>query len=235
METVVDEIAPDIFRLSTFVPEVTPAGFTFNQFLIRAEEPMLFHCGMRGLFPAVSAALGRVMPVEALRWIAFGHIEADECGAMNAWLAASPRAEVVHGQLACDLSVRDMADRPPRALADDEVLDLGGRRMRFLATPHVPHAWEAGLYFEEESRTLFCGDLFAQVGPAPALTHDDIVAPAVAAEGAFHAMTMAPNTGEVLERLAGLEPTTLALMHGPSFSGDGAKALRDLAAALGVR
>jgi flavorubredoxin len=235
METAVDEIAPDVFRLSTFVPEVTPAGFTFNQFLIRAEEPMLFHCGMRALFPAVSAALGRVIPVETLRWIAFGHIEADECGAMNAWLAAAPRAEVIHGQLACDLSVRDMADRPPRALADDEVLDLGGRRMRFLATPHVPHAWEAGLYFEEEGRTLFCGDLFAQVGPAPALTHGDIVAPAVAAERAFHAMTMAPNTGEVLERLAKLEPATLGLMHGPSYAGDGARALRDLASALGVR
>jgi flavorubredoxin len=233
METVVDEVGPDVFRLSTFIPDVTPAGFTFNQFLVRAEEPMLFHCGMRAIFPMVSEALARVIPVDTLRWIGFGHIEADESGSMNAWLAAAPRAEVIHGQLACDVSLRDLADRPPRALADDEVIDLGGRRVRFLATPHVPHGWEAGLFYEEAGRTLLCGDLLTQIGPAPARTEADIVGPAVAAEQAFHAMTLSPNTGEVLERLAGLEPTTLALMHGPSYTGDGAKALRDLSSALG--
>jgi len=130
MDTRIDEIAPDLYRFSTFVPEIAPpAGFTFNQFLLMAEEPLLFHCGQRQLFPTVSAAVARVLPLERLRWLSFGHVEADECGAMNLWLAAAPRAQVAHGQLACMVSLNDLADRPPRALADGEVLDLGGRRV----------------------------------------------------------------------------------------------------------
>lgn len=232
MQTTVHEIATDIFRLSTLVPGVTPDGFSFNQFLIRAEEPMLFHCGARAMFPLISEALARVIPVDRLRWISFGHVESDECGAMNAWLAAAPHAQIMHGQLACDVSLNDMADRAPRALADDEVVDLGGKRVRFLYTPHVPHGWECGVFMEETAGTLLCGDLFTHTGDGPAVTSGDVVGAALAADAMFHAMSLAPNTAAVLERLATLQPRTLAIMHGSSFSGDGAKALRDLAAGL---
>ncbi len=156
METRIHEIADGVYRLSTFVPEVSPDGFTFNQFLVTADEPMLFHAGHRQMFPLISEAVGRILPVERLRWIGFGHVEADECGAMNAWLSAAPNASVVHGRLACDVSLNDLCDRPPRALADGEVLDLGGKRMRWLDTPHTPHGWEAGVFFEETAETLFC-------------------------------------------------------------------------------
>ena len=230
MEVRVHEIADGVYRLSTFVPAVTPEGFTFNQFLILADEPMLFHTGMRGLFPAVSAAVERVMPVARLRWIGFGHVEADECGAMNAWLAAAPHATVAYGQLGCDVSLNDLADRPPRALADGEVLDLGGKRMRWLDTPHVPHGWEAGCFHEEIAGTLFCGDLLTHGGDPEPLTSADVLDAAIAMEEASGAMTMAPGTHTMLNRLAALSPHTLALMHGSSFSGDGATALRGLAA-----
>jgi flavorubredoxin len=232
MQTVTHEIAPNIFRFSTLVPGITPDGFGFNQFLILADEPMLFHCGPRAMFPLVSEAVKRVMSLDRLRWISFGHVESDECGSMNSWLAASPQAQVVHGQLACNVSLNDLADRPPRGLADDEVLDIGGRRMRFLATPHVPHGWEAGVFQEENSGTLFCGDLFAHTGDGPAVTQGDVVGPALASERMFHAMSMAPNTRPVLERLASLRPRTLAVMHGSSFEGDGAAALMALADGL---
>ena len=230
METKLDEIATGIFRLSTFVPEVAPpAGFTFNQFLVMGEEPLLFHCGQRGLFPSVSAAVARVLPLERLRWLSFGHVEADECGAMNLWLAAAPRAQVVHGALACMVSLNDLADRPPRALADGEVLDLGGRRLRWCDTPHVPHGWEAGVLYEETAGTLLCGDLLTHLGEGPALTRADIVGPAAAAEEAFLATAITPSTAPTLRRLAGLAPKTLAVMHGSSFAGDGAAALNALA------
>lgn len=229
METRVHEIADGVYRLSTFVPAVTPEGFTFNQFLIDADEPMLFHTGMRGLFPLVSAAVARVMPVERLRWIGFGHVEADECGAMNAWLAAAPSAEVAYGELGCDVSLNDLADRPPRALADGETLDLGGKRMRWLYTPHVPHGWEAGCFYEETGQTLFCGDLLTHGGDPDPLTSADVLAAAIAMEEASGAMSHAPRTGGELRRLAAFQPKTLALMHGASFAGDGAKALVGLA------
>ncbi len=232
MQTVTHEIAPDIFRFSTLVPGITPDGFGFNQFLIRADEPMLFHCGPRAMFPLVSEAAKKVMALDRIRWISFGHVESDECGSMNEWLAASPRAQVVHGQLACDVSLNDLADRLPRALADDEVLDIGGKRMRFLATPHVPHGWEAGVFHEETGGTLLCGDLFAHAGDGPAITQGDVVGPALAAEQMFHAMSMSPNTRPVLQRLASLKPKTLAVMHGSSFQGDGAAALMALAEGL---
>ena len=232
MQTDVHEIADGIYRLSTFVPDVTPQGFTFNQFLIDADEPMLFHCGHRALFPLVSAAADRVVPLSKLRWISFGHVEADESGSMNQWLAAAPSAQVLHGQLACEVSLNDLADRPPRALADAEVVDLGGRRVRFMHTPHVPHGWECGVFHEETTGTLLCGDLFTAAGRCDPLTRGDIVGPALATEQMFHAMTMSPNTGAVLERLAALQPGRLALMHGPSFEGDGAAALRGLAKGL---
>lgn len=228
--TTVDEIAPEIFRLSTYIPEVGPTGLAFNQFLIRDAEPMLFHTGMRQLFPLVSEAVASLLPLSELRWISFSHVEADECGAMNQFLAAAPRAEVVHGALACMVSLNDLADRPPQVVGD-EPLDLGAKRLRFLPTPHVPHNWESGLWFEDTTDTLLAGDLFTAGGNAPALTEDDIVAPAVAAEQVFHSTSGGPDLVPTIERLATLEPTTLALMHGPSFRGDGAGELRRLAAA----
>ncbi len=229
--TDVDEIADGIYRLSTWVPEVTPDGFTFNQFLLTGEEPLLFHTGMRGLFPLVAEAVAKVVPVESLRWITFGHVEADECGAMNMWLAAAPQSEVAHGALGCDVSLNDLCDRPPRALAEGEVIDLGGKRVRQISTPHVPHGWEAQVLFEETTGTLLCGDLFSQFGRPAAVTTGDIVEPAVVAEQLFHASSLAPNTGATLRMLADLQPTTLAVMHGASFTGDGGQALRDLATA----
>jgi flavorubredoxin len=229
MQTTTTEIADGVFRISTFVPEVAaPAGFTFNQFLIVADESMLFHCGSRAMFPLVSASVAKILPADRLRWISFGHIEADECGSMNMWLDAAPRAEIVHGQTACVTSLNDMADRPPRALTDGEILDLGNKRIRWCDTPHVPHGWEAGLIFEETTKTLFCGDLFAHVGAGPALTSEDLLASAIATENMFHAMCRGPNTGPVLRSLAALAPETLAVMHGSSFAGDAGSLLLGL-------
>jgi flavorubredoxin len=231
MKTEIDEIGERIYRFSTFVPEVAaPAGFAFNQFLIDAKEPLLFHCGPRAMFPLVSAALATLMPVERLRWITFGHVESDECGSMNLWLAAAPKAQIVHGQTACMVSLNDLADRPPRALADGEVLDIGGRRVRYIDTPHVPHAWESGLIYEEITGTLFCGDLLAQLGQGPALTTDSIVKAAIAAEEMFHATSPTPATGPTLRRLAALQPRRLAVMHGSCYAGDCTAALTELAA-----
>jgi flavorubredoxin len=231
METRIDEIAGGIYRLSTFVPEVAPpAGFAFNQFLVLGEAPLLFHTGPRRMFPLVRVALGRVVPPERLRWITFGHVESDECGAMNEWLATAPRAEVAHGETGCSVSLNDLADRAPRVLADGETIDLGnGKRVRWLDTPHVPHGWEAGIHYEEESGTLLCGDLFSQLGDGPALTQTDIVGPAIVAEDLFKASCLNPSMGPTIRRLANLAPRTLALMHGPSFAGDGAAALHALA------
>jgi flavorubredoxin len=229
METRVHEIADGVYRLSTFVPAVTPDGFTFNQFLIDADEPMLFHTGQRMLFPAVSEAVARVMPVERLRWIGFGHVEADECGAMNAWLAAAPHAQVAYGQLGCDVQLNDLSDRPPRALANGEVLDIGGRRMRWIDTPHVPHGWEAGVFYEEVEGVLFSGDLLTHGGDPAPFVETDIAGAAIALEEAMPAMSMAPATVRILRELAALSPTSLALMHGASVRGRAAAQLEALA------
>lgn len=230
IQPTVDEIADDIYRISTWIPDVSPDGFTFNQFLVRGDEPLLFHTGPRMMFPLVAEAVVSVIPVESLRWISFGHVEADECGSMNMWLNAAPDSQVVFGALGCDVSLNDLCDRPPRALDDGEVIDLGGRRLRQISTPHVPHGWEAQVLFEETTGTLLCGDLFSQVGAPAALTTDDVVDPAMAAEAMFHATCNAPHTGDVLRALGDLEPTTLAIMHGASFRGDGRKSLYELAA-----
>jgi flavorubredoxin len=230
MATTVNEIADGIFRLSTFVPEVAPpAGFTFNQFLVVGDEPLLFHTGPRRMFPLVREAVAKVIEPAKLRWITFGHVEADECGAMNEWLAIAPRAEVAHGAIGCSVQLMDLSDRPPRQLANGEVIDLGGgRRVRYLDTPHTPHGWDAGLVFEESTGTLLCGDLFTQVGNGAALTANDIVGPAIQAEDMFRFSALSPGMGSTIRRLAGLAPRTLALMHGPSFNGDAAAALRAL-------
>jgi flavorubredoxin len=229
LQTQTDEIADGIYRFSTFVPEVAATGFTFNQFLLLAEQPMLFHCGGRGMFPLVSDAVARVLPLERLRWISFGHVESDECGSMNQWLAAAPGATVMHGQTACMVSLNDLADRAPRILNDGETVDLGGKIVRWRDTPHVPHGWEAGLIFEEKTKTLLCGDLLSHAGSGPALVESDVLAPAIATEDMFHSMCLGPNTGPVLRALADLAPSTLAIMHGSSFAGDAACVLRGLA------
>jgi len=226
METTTHEIADGIHRISTFIPEV---GLPFNQYLVVADEPLLFHTGMRQLFPLVSEAVARIVDPTTLRHITFGHYEADECGAMNQWLAVAPRAEVVHGNIGVLVSLNDAADRPPRALADGEVVDLGGKRVRWIDTPHVPHGWDAGLLYEETTRTLFVGDLFTAIGEAPALSDADIVGPASAAEDAFMATALTPTTAPTIRRLAGLDAATLALMHGPAFTGDTGAALAGLA------
>jgi flavorubredoxin len=232
MKTEVAQIADDIFRLSTFVPDIAPpAGFTFNQFLIKAEEPLLFHCGPRRMFPLVSAAMSTIMPVEALRWISFGHVESDECGAMNLWLEAAPQSQVVFNPLGCMVSLNDLADRPPRPVTDDEALDLGGKRVRIIATPHVPHGWEAQVLYEETTRTLFCGDLFAHVGNGPSLVETDLLPMAMAGEEMFHSTSIGPATAPTIRRLAELRPERLALMHGSSFEGDASGQLERLAGA----
>lgn len=231
MDTKIAEIADGIYRLSTHVPDIAPpAGFTFNQFLILGDEPLMFHTGLRRMFPLNRDALSRIMPPETLRFIAFGHYEADECGAMNEWLAIAPRAEVAHGQTGVLVSLNDMADRAPRILQDGEVIELGrGKRVRYIDTPHTPHGWDAGVMFEESTGTLLCGDLFSQLGNGPALTEGDIVSPAIAAEDIFRYSALAPGMGSTIRGLARTAPKTLALMHGPSFSGDGAAALNALA------
>ncbi|MGW5751885.1 MBL fold metallo-hydrolase [Nocardia rhamnosiphila] len=229
MDIRTDEIADGVYRFSTFVPEVGPSGFTFNQFFVDAAEPLLFHTGMRALFPSVSAAIARIRPVADLRWITFGHVEADESGAMNLFLDAAPYAQVAHGAVGCQVSLDDLADRRPRRLADGEIIDLGDRRIQHFDTPHAPHNWEARVLYEESTGVLFCGDLMTQLGDGPALTGTDLVGPAEVAEDVFHATSLGPAVPATLHRLAGLRPTTLAVMHGSSFTGDGSTALRDLA------
>ncbi|HVT55492.1 MAG TPA: MBL fold metallo-hydrolase, partial [Xanthobacteraceae bacterium] len=200
METKVSEVADGIYRLSTFVPDIAPpAGFTFNQFLVLGDEPLMFHTGLRKMFPLNRAALARILPPERLRWIAFGHFESDECGAMNEWLAIAPRAQAAHGQTGCLVSLNDFADRPPRALNDGETIDLGGgKRVRYIDTPHTPHGWDAGVLYEESTRTLLCGDLFTQLGDGPAITGNDVVGPAIKAEDLFQYSSLSPNMGTAI-------------------------------------
>jgi len=225
METTSDEIADGIHRFSTYVPE---ADFMFNQFLVEADEPLLFHTGPRRMFPLVSRAVARIVPLDRIQWITFGHYEADECGSMNDWLAVAPGATIAHTAVGCMVSIDDMADREPRQLRHGELIDLGGRQVRHLSTPHVPHGWDAGLLFEESTATLFCGDLFTATGTSSAITSDDIVGPALAAEDIFGATCLTPATGATIRGLAELAPATLALMHGPSFDGDCERALFEL-------
>jgi len=229
MEAKIDEIGDKIYRLSVFVPDVAPPlGFTYNHFLIRGDEPLLFHCGRRKMFPLVSGAVAKIIPLDCLRWLTFGHFEADECGSMNEWLAAVPEAQLAHGVVGCRLSVADLADRSPRVLSDGEVIDIGGKRLRYIDTPHVPHGWDAGVLFEETTNTLFCGDLFAHLGNPPALTSSDIIGPAITLEDSVHPTSLGPTTAPTIRKLADLKPTLLATMHGASFCGDAVAALTAL-------
>jgi flavorubredoxin len=230
MDVRIDEIAEQTYRLSAFVPQAADgAGFTFNHFLIVGDEPLLFHCGLRKMFPLISAAVGKIIPVDRLRWLSFGHFEADECGSMNEWLAAAPGAEVIHGITGCRVSIADMADRAPRSLANGEVVDIGSKRIRYIDTPHVPHGWDAGVIYEETTRTLFCGDLFAHLGNGPPLTESDIVEPAMIAEDFYGLTSLGPATALNIRSLAELKPKTLAVMHGSSFVGDAEGAIHALA------
>jgi flavorubredoxin len=227
-----DEVADGIYRISTYLPDVVAArGLTINQFLVLADEPLLVHTGLRTTFPETVAAVARLVPLERLRWLSFGHVEADECGAMNHFLAAAPQLEVAFGELGCRVSLGDMADRPPRSLAPGEAIDLGGRRVVVVPTPHAPHNLEAQVLYEETTRTLLCGDLFTQLGPGPAVTTGYLIDAALAAEEVLRTTTPGDAVPRALEHLADLEPRTLAVMHGSSFEGDGGMALRELARA----
>ena len=227
------EIAAGIYRISTPVATPDVGGFSFNQYLIVDEAPLLFHTGPRRMFPLVREAVSRVMPVARLRYVAYSHFEADECGALNSWLAAAPRAVPVCSQVAALVSVNDFADRAPRALSDGEELSLGRHRMRWFDTPHMPHGWDCGLIMDMSTRTFFCGDLFTQGGAGEmALTESDIFGPSEAFRAPMDYYAHAPQTGTILERLAREAPTTLACMHGSAWRGDGAQLLRQLSAAL---
>jgi flavorubredoxin len=223
------EIADGIYRINTPL-SVVPGGFSFNQYLIVDDEPLLFHTGLRRMFPLVREAVATVMPVERLRYVALSHFEADECGSLNEWLAVAPHAVALCSRVAAMTSIQDVADRTPRALADGEMLSLGNHRVRWFDTPHLPHAWECGLMMERQTRTLLCGDLFTQPGDkTPALTESDILGPSEQMRKGLDCFAHAPNTREMLERLAAEEPATLACMHGSAWRGDGAALLRALA------
>ncbi len=227
----ITEIAPDVYRLSLFVPE---ANLQFNQFLVRDDEPLLFHTGMRGIFPLVREAVAKIIDPAQLRHIGFSHFEADECGALNDWLAIAPRAEAVCSFVGAVVSVNDFAIRPARGLADGDTFETGKYKFRFIQTPHLPHCWEAGLLFEETNRTLFSSDLFTHEGEVEPLTEKTIVEPARETYLSYNAGPLAGyqpytrQTEQNLQKLITLEPKTIAAMHGSSFTGDGAQALRDL-------
>jgi len=232
--TNVHEIADGIYRINTPVSLTgVPGHFNFNQYLIADDQPMLWHTGLRKLFPLVREAIAAVMPVERLRYLGLSHFEADECGALNEFLAIAPKAVPVCGQVAALVSLNDYADRAPRALVDGEDLSLGRHAMRWFDTPHMPHGWECGLMMDMSTRTFFCGDLFTQGGTGEvALTESDIFGPSEAFRAPMDYYAHAPQTGPILERLARENPTTLACMHGSAWRGNGASLLRQLAGAL---
>jgi flavorubredoxin len=231
--TNVHEVATGIYRINTPIAIPGGPGFSFNQYLLVDEEPLLFHTGPRKLFPLVREAVSSLMPVENLRYVGFSHVEADECGSLNEWLAAAPLAVPLCGAIAAMASVEDMADRAPRVLGDGEALALGNKRVRWYDTPHLPHAWECGFLSEETTRTLLCGDLFTQGGTdLPAITQSDILGPSEAFRHALDYFSHSRHYRPMLERLAGTAPTTLACMHGSAWQGDGAALLRALADAL---
>jgi flavorubredoxin len=231
--TNVHEIATGIYRINTPLALPGDLKFSFNQYLIVDEAPLLFHTGMRRMFPLVSEAITAVMPLERLRYLALSHFEADECGAMNDFLRAAPNAEPVCGGIAALTSVGDFADRAPRALADGEELTLGAHTIKWYDTPHVPHAWECGLMLDATTRTFFCGDLFTQGGAGQTpVTEADILGPSEKFRKPMDYFAHTPSTGAVLERIARDAPTTLACMHGSAWRGDGAALLRELARVL---
>jgi len=231
----VHEIADGIYRINTPVVIEGAGGFSFNQYLIVDDEPLLFHTGPRKMFPLVREAVANVLPVEKLRYIGFSHVEADECGSLNEWLAAAPQSVPLCGTVAAMVSVNDLADRAPRALADEERLPLGRHMVRWFDTPHLPHAWECGFLTEEHSSTLFCGDLFTQPGAdLPPMTESDILGPSEAFRHQMDYFSHTKNARELLEKLASTNPITLACMHGSAWRGEGAQLLRALGDMLAI-
>ncbi len=231
--TNVHEVADGIYRINTPLALPGGQGFSFNQYLIVDDEPLLFHTGPRKMFPLVREAVASVLPVEQLRYIGFSHVEADECGSLNEWLAAAPQSVPLCGAVAAMVSIGDMADRAPRALADGELLALGKHSVRWLDAPHLPHAWECGFLMEEQTKTMLCGDLFTQGGAHhPPVTESDILGPSEAFRHEMDYFSHARHARAMLEKLASANPATLACMHGSAWRGDGAKLLQALADAL---
>jgi flavorubredoxin len=231
--TNVHEVADGIYRINTPVALPDGPGFSFNQYLIVDDEPLLFHTGPRRMFQLVREAVANVLPVAAIRYVGFSHVESDECGSLNEWLAAAPQAVPLCGMVAAMVSIEDLADRAPRVLGDGELLKLGSRRVRWFDTPHLPHAWECGFLNEESTKTLLCGDLFTQGGAdLPALTESDILGPSEAFRHQMDYFSHSRHYRPMLERLAATGPATLACMHGSAWRGDGAGLLRALADAL---
>jgi len=230
--TNVHEVADGIYRISTPV-QMAMGGFSFNQYLIADEEPLLFHTGPRKMFPLVREAVESVLPVERLRYISFSHVEADECGSLNQWLAAAPQSVPLCGTVAALVSIGDLADREPRALADGEVLSTGSHTVRWLDAPHLPHGWDCGYLVEERTSTLLCGDLFSQGGnDLPPVTEADILGPSELFRREMDYFSATGNLGVLIEKLASTNPSVLACMHGSAWRGDGAALLRALGDAL---
>lgn len=231
----IEEIAPDVYRISTYISDF---NLQFNQFLVKDDEPLLFHTGMRMLFPVVREEVSKIIDPAKIRWIGFSHFESDECGALNDWLEIAPAAEPVCSLVGALVSVNDFSVRPARGMTDGEQLQTGKYSFRFLHTPHVPHCWEAGMMFEETNKTLLCSDLFTHSGEVESLTSSDIVGRfkqdlIIGEQGPLaQAYPYSAKTEEQLKRIAALEPQTLAVMHGSSFSGNGKQAIEDLAAAM---
>lgn len=230
--TRIDEIGNRIYRINTPV-EIPGGAFSFNQYLIADEAPLLFHTGPRRMFDFVREAVAAVIDPATLRYISFSHYEADECGSLNQWLAIAPQAQAVVGSVAAMVSVADYADREPLALPDGGTLSLGARTVRWIDTPHLPHGWETGFLFEESTSTLFCGDLFTQPGRGDdALTESDILGPSEAFRAQMDYFSATKNARALIAKLAATQPTTLAVMHGSAWQGDGAALLTELGEAL---
>jgi flavorubredoxin len=231
----VTEIAPDCYRISTYIPEI---DLQFNQFLIKDEEPLLFHTGMRVLFPAVREGVASIIDPATIRWISFSHFEADECGSLNEWLQIAPAAQPVCSMVGALVSINDFALRPAKGMNDGEVFSTGQHRFRFAQTPHVPHCWEAGMLFEETKGTLFCSDLFHQMGDVEPFTESDVIDRARKTLIDYQAgpfanyMPYTKHTDGIMQGLAALNPQTLAPMHGSAFAGNGSQAIRDLAVVM---
>ena len=229
---VVTEIAPDVYRICTYIPEI---DLQFNQFLVKDEEPLLFHTGMKSLFPLVREGVATVLDPAKIRWISFSHFEADECGSLNEWLQIAPGAQPVCSTIGALVSVNDFALRPAKAMSDGEVLSTGQHRVRFIQTPHVPHCWDAGLMFEETDGTLLCSDLFHQLGDVEPLTQSDVIGRARHTLVEYQAgpfanyMPYTKHTDSIMQKLAALKPRTIAPMHGSAYAGDGERAIRDVA------
>jgi len=232
--TRIDEIADGIYRINTPVHiEALPGGFNFSQYLVVDREPLLFHTGLRRMFPLVAEAVSKVIPVDSVRHVGLSHFEADEAGAMNEWLAAAPSATPFASEIAVLTSVNDVADRPGRALSDGEEFSIGSHRLRWIYTPHVPHGWDCGVLFDTTTGTLLCGDLFTHGGTnCTPITESDILEPSEHFRKPLDYFAHSTGTTAILERLAALEPTTLACMHGSAYRGDGSSLLRGLAGIL---